>query len=238
METTAHTLSFFIYSLAKYPDIQMRCQEEVDKFVARTADEVTPGKVGTLPDYVEAVLKETMRKFPVLASGSIRQVKRLEGYLLSKDIHVPCGWWISVNFLNLHTYEGNWGPDAQEFRPERWLHADDQSGTSDTAPIDPLETSTNPVPIGLSSPAAFGGVGANSDELCFAPFSFGARNCMGMNLALMEMRVVILTLLSKFHFELLDKKIMDEECMLETLPTMRPKDGLPVIIRKRDSTAK
>lgn len=62
-ETTAHTLAFFCYALAKYPEMQQRCLREVDRL---------PAESTVLPEYVEAALKESMRKYPVAARGSIR----------------------------------------------------------------------------------------------------------------------------------------------------------------------
>ena len=115
MDTTAHTLAFVVYCLARYPSVQKRCQEEVDAHMSSTAAR------DTLPPYVEAVLKESMRKYPTAATGSMREVKQKEGYQLTEDIFLPHGWWVVVNILCLQNYSGNWGPDVDEFKPERWL---------------------------------------------------------------------------------------------------------------------
>jgi cytochrome P450 len=239
MDTTAHTLSFFIYSLAKYPEVQRRCQEEVDKALKGVSLESVSG---TLPAYVEATLKECMRKFPVAAPGSFRRVNQLEGYQLTPNIYLPHGWWLVVNLMALHNYEGNWGPDVNEFKPERFLSSTGTGITSsdDTDPLDvqhktvvsDSKTSGN---HNLTTTASFAGVGYNSHELCFAPFSFGIRNCVGMNLALMELRVTILLLVSKFDFELADKGMLDEAKMMTTSFTMQPQKGLPVKIRRRSN---
>jgi cytochrome P450 len=235
MDTTAHTLAFMIYCLAKYKDVQGRCQSEVDGLIARVGKE---GATGTLPPYVEAVLKESMRKFPTAAPGSFREVHNPSGYDLTPNIHIPCGWSIQVNLLNLHNFEGNWGADVNEFKPERFLDSSGQ--TADDSTVDPLDVSnsanaasSSKAKSSLSSPAAYAGVGHNSNELCFAPFSFGLRNCIGMNLALMELRVSLLHLISTYQFELADKSMIDENEMLETVFLMRPKKGLPIIVTRR-----
>jgi cytochrome P450 len=232
MDTTAHTLSFFVYCLARNTDIQKRCQTEVDKLLATSTVESASG---TLPAFVEAVLKESMRKFPVAAPGSFREVKNADGYRLNERIHLPQGWWVVVNLLALHNHEGNWGDDVHEFKPERWLDGSPDPKLVDDANIDPLDvhgthSSQN---HNLTTAAAYAGTGFENDELCFAPFSFGTRNCLGMNLALMELRVTILMLISKFEFELADKSMLAEENLLMTSFTMQPQKGLPVRIRKR-----
>jgi len=104
----------------------------------------------------------------------------------------------------------------------------------------------------LSSPAIFAGTllmantfiidininnslggGANSSDLSFAPFAYGPRNCIGMNLALMELRQMALQLVTHFHFELADPAMEDELITLENTVTLRPKDGLPVRVIMR-----
>ncbi len=47
----------------------------------------------------------------------------------------------------------------------------------------------------LSSPAVFAGGGKEKDQLAFGPFSHGPRNCIGMNLALTEIRTTVLVLI-------------------------------------------
>jgi cytochrome P450 len=243
MDTTAHTLSFFIYCLAKYPEVQQRCHEEVDKLLKSQSFESVSGK---LPAYVEATLKESMRKFPVAAPGSFRHVNQPDGYQLTDNIHLPHGWWVVVNHLALHNYEGNWGSDVHEFKPERFLSsmASSSSLVDDGDPLETRQTTANRATSArvadnhnLTTSAAYGGAGYTAQDLCFAPFSFGVRNCLGMNLALMELRVTILLLLSKFEFELADKEMLNEAKMLTTSFTMQPRDGLPVKIRTRSTKA-
>lgn len=59
-----------------------------------------------------------------------------------------------------------WGPDATEFKPERWL----DSGK-------------------LTSVSAFQ----------FVAFNAGPRLCLGKNLAMLEMKLIVATLLSKYY---------------------------------------
>ena len=56
---------------------------------------------------------------------------------------------------------------------------------------------------------------------------------VGMNLALMEMRVVIADLLKTFSFRLADETLRDEKITLETVFTLRPHKMLPVYVSLR-----
>lgn len=74
-ETTAHTLSFIIYSLARYPHIQRKAQQAVDEALVAKENVVGAGvpdanedaearalSSSLLPPYLEAVVKESMRR--------------------------------------------------------------------------------------------------------------------------------------------------------------------------------
>lgn len=239
MDTTAHTLSFMIYCLARYPEVQRKCQEELGALAGGGGDAVL--SVAVLPPYTEAVLKESMRLYPTAAPGSIREVREPGGYQLTEDILIPQGWWVQVNLMCLQTYVGNWGDTAEEFIPERWM--DNREATDDKA-VDPLDVAGAKATgaklnvaagtANVNSPAVYAGYGRTADELDFAPFSFGVRNCIGMNLALMELRITLVNIISRFHFDLGDASMMDDNNLLHTTFTMHPQRGLPIKITRRN----
>ena len=206
-ETTAHSLSWVIYALCKFPNIQTRVQQEIDAF------DKSETKDGLLPDYIEAVVKESMRKYPV-ANGSFRMVTKEDGYDLDK-YHLEQGDWIVINLFVVHNLERNWGPDVDEFKPERWLPAS--------------EAEPNP----LSSPAVYAGGGQTPNSIAFLPFSVGVRNCLGMNMALLEMRLTLARLVKRYSFRFVDEKMADESYALERALFLSPKDKLPVYVLRR-----
>lgn len=242
MDTTAHTMSFAIYALARYPEIQNRCQEEVDKWITNPS---STDSMGSLPPYVEAVLKESMRRWPTAATGSFRLVRQPEGVQLTPTIHIPQGWWILVSIYALHNSKDAWGHDASEFIPERWLSKDGKPVNPEEDPLhasveesnstenDPT-TRTTSDNSRLASASSYAGAGYAADELCFLPFSNGLRNCIGMNLAMMELRMTLLKLISGFQFSLGNEEGMkDENQIFETAFTMRPRHGCPIRVSKR-----
>eukprot|EP01034_Spumella_vulgaris_P031087 gene31086-38419_t len=215
-ETTAHTKSWFIYALSTHPEIQTKCQEAID------AQSDEDRRANHLPTYVEAVLKESMRKYPAAIRGSMRFVTHPGGFTIpatvlnksdpnipqsaahskvyTKDIHFPEKVWFINYYATMHTSKSNWGDKAMDFIPERWLPGGNYLGTSSN----PNEV--NP----LASAAIYGGGGTTGDDLSFANFSYGVRNCIGMNLAMMELRVTIGDLLRQFSFQLADEEMRDE----------------------------
>lgn len=232
MDTTAHTLSFFIYALARYQNIQKRCQEEVDSYLLTQSELQSNNEseqnnnsnnhMTTLPPYVEAVLKESMRIWPTAGPGSMRRVTEKNGIQLTPNLRVPYDWWILIPIYVLHNSIDSWGENAHEFIPERWLELKDQNNNN---------INNN----NLVSPSCYSGCGYKSNELSFLPFSYGIRNCIGMNLALMELRITILHLVSKYSFHLTDENSDDDDSKIfETVFTLRPCNGCPIKIIKRE----
>ena len=240
MDTTAHTLAFVIYSLAMFPEVQRQAQEAVDKSPLGC-------DISHFPVYLDALLKESMRKYPTAAGGSFRQVQHTEGYRLTKDVFLPHGSWVAIHYFCIHNSPEVWGADVDEFKPERWLPKISDSSVSSAATcadlvVDPLQensTANTQVLSGgnpLSSPAVYGGGGLSADELSFAPFAYGMRNCVGMNLAMMELKAAMLELISRFHFELADETMRNERQALISRFTTQPADGLPVRIVRRSKS--
>lgn len=118
-----------------------------------------------------------------------------------------------------------WGPDADQFRPERWL----QTGVD---PIEPVSASDTAAPAKLLSKTAFE----------FPVFNGGARACLGKKMAEVLAVAVIARLVERYEFaETVDKgKGMVEEPgggerVSQSSLTLPMKGGLPCFVRRRDS---
>lgn len=100
----------------------------------------------------------------------------LPNFLIS---YIPENTSASIPFYSLHRDPRNFSPFPDTFLPERWLPADKQ--------------------IKLE-PAIFkdqSKVVHNSDA--WIPFSTGPRNCVGKNLAWMEMRMLVCLVMQKYE---------------------------------------
>jgi len=62
----------------------------------------------------------------------------------------------------------------------------------------------------------------------YMPFGVGARTCAGQNLAMVELKVVLSLVLSKFEFALSPKYV---HCPAFKL-TIEPGNGVPLILKK------
>ena len=71
--------------------------------------------------YLDAVIHEGQRLHSTIGAGLPREVPAGGATVLGH--HFKEGTTLSVPIYRLHRDESIWGPDAAEFRPERWLEA-------------------------------------------------------------------------------------------------------------------
>ncbi|KAL8899589.1 MAG: hypothetical protein Q9207_006111 [Kuettlingeria erythrocarpa] len=104
-DTTSASLNAVVYYLWTNPRVLARLREELDEWAATSTEtrvaekRISMTEAQGLP-YFQAVLKETMRIFPGLGN----------------NLTV-----VGMNAYVAHANRDVFGPDADEFRPERWL---------------------------------------------------------------------------------------------------------------------
>ncbi|KAG5667394.1 hypothetical protein PVAND_015375 [Polypedilum vanderplanki] len=114
-ETTALTLSTCLLMLAMHKKVQQKVIEEIENSKFDERFDITNEETQNFP-YIESVLKETMRLFPV-APIILRETTaeiELEGHKIPKD---------TILVLPIYLVQRNkdiWGDDAENFNPERF----------------------------------------------------------------------------------------------------------------------
>lgn len=118
IDTTSHTIGFFLYALARNPDKQELLYEEIKNVFPTKDQRITNEKLNELK-YLKACIKESQRLHPILG-GVTRLIDRdivLSGY------RVPAGTTVFPNFYEIGQDE-QYFPEAKSFIPERWLSRD------------------------------------------------------------------------------------------------------------------
>ncbi|KQJ84537.1 cytochrome P450 71D7 [Brachypodium distachyon] len=117
-ETSSTTLQWAMSELMRKPAALRRAQAEVRGALAgqsRVREDALP----QMP-YLRLVIKETLRMHPpvpLLVPRECREPCRVMGY------DVPQGAMVLVNAWAIGRDAASWGPDAEEFRPERFEDA-------------------------------------------------------------------------------------------------------------------
>lgn len=138
----------------------------------RHVSEIDADRVSSLP-YLSAVIEEGLRLCPPVALGMPRVVPA-SGATVSGH-WLPGGTYVSASGFASNRSSLNFPDSPSTFEPSRWLS---RSSITDTNSLS------------SSTPAAFN------------PFSLGPRNCLGRNLAYLEMRLILAHLIWAFDFEL------------------------------------
>ncbi|VDP08173.1 unnamed protein product [Soboliphyme baturini] len=160
-ETSSTTLAYVTYLLTLYPECQAILTAEVDENFPG-GKEPTSDSIKDLV-YAECVIKETLRLYPVAAEVVGRICSKT---CEIKGVTIPDGVTVVVDVWSLHRDKEIWGPDADEFKPERFVNQDKRM------------------------------------ESAWIPFGSGPRICIGMRLAMNEMKMALVKIFQKFTFEM------------------------------------
>jgi cytochrome P450 len=202
-ETTAAAMTWAVYLLAKYPEVQSRLRAEVREHLppissAEDDDSSTVSSVDIdrMP-YLNAVCNEILRYFgPVpLTLRKAACDTSIQGQFIPKGTQVMLVPW-AVN-----KSEALWGDDALTFNPERWMPKSDGD-----------------------KHAASGGATSN---YAFMTFLHGPRSCIGQSFAKAEFACLLAAWVGRFNMELHNKEEADESKIeIRGGVTARPAKGM------------
>ncbi|CAL9237048.1 unnamed protein product [Arabidopsis halleri] len=177
-DTTAASLSWFLYMLCKNPLVQEKIVQEI-RDVTSSHEKTTDvnGFIESINEealdqmqHLHAALSETLRLYPpVPVDTRCAENDDIlpDGHRVSKGDNI---YYIAYAMGRM-TYI--WGQDAEEFKPERWLKD---------------------------------GVFQPESPFKFISFHAGPRICLGKDFAYRQMKIVAMALLHFFRFKMADEK--------------------------------
>ncbi|KAG2132746.1 cytochrome P450 [Suillus clintonianus] len=213
-EATAIGLTWALIELSQHPDAQTRLREELLAFGADlTYDQLK----ATLP-YLDAVVHEVLRLHPpapdfIRLAGTDDIIPLSEPVCnasgeMTDSISVAKGTLIMISAVAINRSLAIWGPDAKEFKPERWLAEGGISGKAKE-------------------------VQGHKHLLTFVD---GPRTCLGKDFAITEFKTVLSVLVKNFVFEMRDGPNTWVEVVRGILPRPRvvgeDSTGVPLKVRR------
>ncbi|XP_036597172.1 cytochrome P450 3A8-like [Trichosurus vulpecula] len=111
--TTSSVLSFLLYNLAIYPEIQQKLREEIEA-VLPNKKTVTYDAIGQM-EYLDMVIHENLRLFPI----ALRIERVAKKTVEINGLTIPKGTVVMTPSFVLHRDPEYW-PEPEEFRPERF----------------------------------------------------------------------------------------------------------------------
>ncbi|KAF9968116.1 hypothetical protein BGZ73_000245 [Actinomortierella ambigua] len=201
-DTTARVLTWMFYMLIIRPEILAKVHEEMAIFFPDGSSDNFKYEIFAheMP-YTKAVFYETVRLYPAVP----KNVKTV----VADDV-LPCGTrvhkddTIAFSHYCMARSPEVWGPDAEVFRPERWL---------DTSTVDEKDA------LRASGKSPFGKF-KNESTFKFVNFNAGPRICLGQTFATLHALVTTVYLLQRFNF-----------CMTPNSPIPVPKSSVTMPMR-------
>ncbi|KAF7719415.1 Cytochrome P450 monooxygenase [Penicillium ucsense] len=172
-ETTATSMTWALYALCLYPNVQQRLRDEVRKALPQHLDQelaAEPMKAELLDSlpYLHAVCNEVFRIYP--PAGLTRRVAVQNTSILGQFI--PAGTEIVISPRAVNVSKDLWGPDAATFNPDRWMK--------------PSQANT----------------GGGLTNFSFMTFLHGPRSCIGQGFARGEFASLLAALVGSFEMSL------------------------------------
>ena len=181
-DTTSSTMSYILYLLHRYPEVQAKLKTELDNFFppgTSAADKIKsdPYIINKL-EYTTAIIRETMRIFPPASTLRMVDPAHPPSHTMITDPRTGkqfpmAGSHIYPTAFMIHRNK-RFFPQPTHFIPERFI---------------PSQT---PFPDAeLFTPAG---------KEAFRPFEKGPRNCIGQELAMIETKIIMALTVREFDF--------------------------------------
>jgi cytochrome P450 len=143
------------------------------------------------------VIKEAMRLHPAVMMSLPRLIP--QGGSVLCGYKIPAGTEVGMNAAVIHYNTEIYGEDAATFSPERWLDSDPET-------IRVMDRMLMTVCIFLSFYSFFIRERKTANSNVSPQFGRGSRDCIGKNIALMEIGKLVPQLLRKFDIEWASEK--------------------------------
>ena len=124
-DTTSNSSCALLYHAVRTPGVIAKLRKELDASIP--ADVVVPTfeMIKDLP-YLQSVINEALRHHSTSGIGLPRMVPPDSKGVEINGHFFPPGTTLSVPTYSVHHSKEVWGPDADEFRPERWENVTDR----------------------------------------------------------------------------------------------------------------
>lgn len=212
-ETIAGTLCWLTYAVYKTKNVRETLEKSILAHPPTPAD--------PYPEYLELVLKEAMRRFPVAGNMTVRTAHNPGEVTLKitemNSTEAPVGVPLHVHMYSLQNTNKEW-KKPKEFKPERWVGEEAPKCPFMSSSSTKKTTNTN---TSAAVDAAYDGVGFREESLAFFPFSVGERSCSAKGFALQIFRKFLFGVSSKYRLNPYES-FWEDDCGVSLNATIVP----------------
>ncbi|KAG1785833.1 cytochrome P450 [Suillus plorans] len=171
-ETTTSTLYVFLLAMVLYPEVQTRAQAEIDSVIGETLERLPDWDDRASMPYINAIILETLRWFPVVPLGIAHATVNDDVY---EGYYIPKGQsHIIISYARFMARNPDKYPNPTRFIPERHMSK-----------------------VVVEDPSTHGPA---SDDISFV-FGFGRRICVGRHVVDASLFAAVVNILTVFRLE-------------------------------------
>ena len=128
-DTSGLSLAWACYVLARHQGVQARLRDEIraSSLPIWAGDDTESGDAQSVHslEYLQAVANEILRLYPAVPVTRREALEdtTVQGYFIPEASHMVASGWIT------NRIETEWGPQAEEFRPDRWMEVEENDNT-------------------------------------------------------------------------------------------------------------
>ncbi|KAK7259632.1 hypothetical protein RIF29_25244 [Crotalaria pallida] len=183
-QTTAALIANVLTRLAMHREIQDKVYSEII-MVGRNPSKYEHEDVYRMP-LLLATVYESARLLPT--SPMLQRCSLKNDLSLTTGETIPAGAILVVPVQLVHKDDSNWGSDASDFNPYRFL-SNSTKGSGSTEELNDARFSS----FVLNDP---------NENAAFLPFGYGARTCVGQKFVIQVVALLLASLLKKYEIRL------------------------------------
>ncbi|KAE8392333.1 cytochrome P450 [Aspergillus alliaceus] len=219
-ETVAVGITWALYEFCRRPEWQKHVRAEIRAQVpspesnAEDLDSASLDMDAEHMPFLNAFVSEVLRYWP--PAPQVVRTAAVDTTLAG--VVVPASTKIQLSIVAFNRDPQNWGPDAAEFSPWRWLQNKEGSAAGGTPSV------------------TYDATGGALHKHAMMTFIHGPRDCIGRMFARQEMLTILAAWMGRFEFVLTEQECLDEKRVAVSGSgiTSKPLHGIHVHARRVD----
>ncbi|KAL2529181.1 Cytochrome [Forsythia ovata] len=198
-DTTSAVMTWLFYLFSRYSDVEHEVLKELGFVIGDSDEKLSQYEILKELRFLKACICESMRLYPPVAWDSKHAIA---DDVLPDGVSVRAGDRVTYFPYGMGRMENLWGNDRFDFKPDRWISEMEQGRIKTLKNICPYK---------------------------FPVFQAGQRVCLGKELAFIQMKYIVVSILKRFKI----RPVSSDRPVFVPLLTAHMAGGLKVFVQER-----